>query len=233
MLLAMSNSKSFLSVSSIKEEFSPDAKNLYLLFGGIDEQMAMPRFEFYNSAKILHENKIFFRDPYQCWYQNGLPGIGKDVYEVSRFIGKRIEDLNPQNVYFVGFSMGGFAAIMFSALTGRGEAIAFSTRTSIDPFFLLKIHDPRHKKQVLKTYFYSWYKKRVWDLKALLQRSKNCPKVSLFVSKNHAFDFMQAKRLDGLDHVRLFLMDSTRHDIVRAFRDQGLLPDILSGKFNG
>ncbi|MEM5776683.1 MAG: alpha/beta hydrolase [Anaerolineaceae bacterium] len=212
------------------EEIIPGSKNLFILFGGIDERMGMPRFEFYQSSSILNENRLFFRDPYQCWYQNGLPGIGKNVYQVSAFIRGRIHALKPDRVVFVGYSMGGYAAIMFAVLTGVGEAIVFSPRTSLHPLQILQSRDPRHKKQVLKTYLYSLFKPKVWDLKRLIRRSSYQPAISLYVAKNHSLDYFYAKRLDGLPNVNMIALENERHDVVKFFRDEGRLAEILSAK---
>lgn len=56
--MPMNNSKN----KSIEVELSPEGSNLYIFFGGIRAGIAMPPFEFYNSSRIINENKIFIRD---------------------------------------------------------------------------------------------------------------------------------------------------------------------------
>ncbi|QBQ56020.1 hypothetical protein [Nitrosococcus wardiae] len=136
----------------VEIELSTSGANLYIFFGGIAAGIAIPPFEFYNSSKIINENKIFIRDFSQCWYQNGLPGISKNINSTAKYIRCQIEEIRPKKIFFVGNSMGGYAAILFAKLTGNGEAIAFAPKTFISPILRLKHKDPRWKKQILATY---------------------------------------------------------------------------------
>ncbi len=97
----------------IEMELSDNGNNLYRYFGGIAAGIAIPVFEFYSASKIIDEHKLFIRDFAQCWYQDGLPSISKDVYSTARYLKKQIEKINPDKTYFVGNSMGGYAAILF------------------------------------------------------------------------------------------------------------------------
>lgn len=90
---------------SIKIEVSDNRNNLYIFFGGVAAGIAIPPFEFYNASRIIDENKIFIRDFYQCWYQNGLPGISQDIHSTATHIKHLIEEINPNMVFFVGNSM--------------------------------------------------------------------------------------------------------------------------------
>ena len=71
---------------SIEIDLSTNGRNLYIFFGGIVAGIAMPPLEFYNSSKIIDESKIFIRDLAQCWYQDGLPSISKDIYGTAGHI---------------------------------------------------------------------------------------------------------------------------------------------------
>ncbi|MHB8789329.1 MAG: alpha/beta hydrolase family protein [Desulfobulbaceae bacterium] len=136
----------------IETEISENGNNLYIFFGGIASGIAMPPFEFYNASKIIDDHKIFIRDFSQCWYQDGLPSIGYDVYSTAKFIENQIENIKPKKVYFVGNSMGGYAAILFSNLIDMGEVIAFAPQTFISPFLRMKHRDIRWPMQILNVY---------------------------------------------------------------------------------
>jgi predicted esterase YcpF (UPF0227 family) len=220
-----------ISQNSVEVQLSEKSKNLYLFFGGIAAGIAMPPFEFYNSAKIIDENKIFIRDFEQCWYQKGLPGISNDIQSTAKYIQKWIKKIKPEKIFFVGNSMGGYAAILFATLIGRGEVIAFAPQTFISPVLRLRHIDARWSSQILKTYFKSSFKTKVWDTKTLLKNKKSSQKISIFVSKDDRLDYIHALHLKSLLNVKVFEFDGGGHGIVKLLRDQGKLPAIMSGSY--
>jgi predicted esterase YcpF (UPF0227 family) len=215
----------------IEVELSKNGKNLYIFFGGIAAGIAMPVFEFYNASKIIDDHKIFLRDFSQCWYQDGLPLISKDIYSTARYLRNQIDDIEPEKVYFVGNSMGGYAAILFASLIGVGEVIAFAPQTFISPFLRIKYRDHRWKKQILNTYNKSLLKRKIWNLRPLLMNSKNNNKISVFVSKEDKLDHIHASHISGIEGVKLYEFEDGGHGIVKLLRDEGKLPAIMSGTY--
>lgn len=215
----------------IEIELSERGKNLYIFFGGIAAGIAMPPFEFYNASKIIDEHKIFIRDFSQCWYQGGLPSISNDIYSTAEFIKNQIESINPEKVYFVGNSMGGYAAILFSRLIDTGEVIAFAPQTFISLFLRMKHCDTRWKKQILNTYRISFLKRKVWNLKPLLLRSNKNRKISVFVSVADKLDHIHASHIADIPGVTVYEFDGGGHNVVKWLREQGKLPAIMSGTY--
>jgi pimeloyl-ACP methyl ester carboxylesterase len=217
----------------VEIELVPDATSLYIFFGGIAAGIAMPPFEFYRSAKIINENKIFIRDLAQRWYQDGLPGISNDIDSTADFIRTEIKKLNPQKIFFVGNSMGGFAAILFSTLIGQGDAIAFAPQTFISPSLKLKHFDLRWLKPIWRTYKVDSAKRRIWDLRPLLLERGGNQKISIFVSKDCRLDHVHARHLKDIAGVKVFEFNSVGHGVVRLLKETGQLPAIMAGNFNG
>ncbi|SHE23212.1 alpha/beta fold hydrolase [methanotrophic endosymbiont of Bathymodiolus puteoserpentis (Logatchev)] len=216
---------------SIQINLSSNCNKLYIFFGGIAAGIVIPPFEFYNASKIIDENKIFIRDFTQCWYQNGLPGISKDIYSTAQHIRTLIERIKPDKVFFVGNSMGGYAAIAFSSLVGTGEVIAFAPQTFISPFLRIKHKDSRWKKQIINTYRKSLLKRNIWDLRPLLLRLNTGRKISIFVSTKDKLDHIHASHIDNIHGVNIYEFDDGGHDIVKLLRDMGKLPEIMSGVY--
>lgn len=214
---------------SVLEELVPASNRLYFIFGGIAAEIGMPPFEFYNASRILTENKIFLRDFTQSWYQNGLPGLGRNVFEIAEYLAEKIRQVNPVEVCFVGNSMGGFAAILFATLIGSGTAIAFAPQTFISPIGKLRHIDLRWPKQIFSTYFTTLSKRHVWDLKALLAANQNTPKIEVHVSTKDRLDLMHARRLRGVSGTTIHEYDVGGHALVRHLRDAGKLAGILQG----
>jgi len=215
----------------VEIKLTANGTDLYIFFGGIAAGIAMPPFEFFNASKIVDENKIFIRDFSQCWYQDGLPGISEDIYSTATYIRRQIEQIKPDKVFFVGNSMGGFAAILFAGLIDKGEAIAFAPQTFISPFLRLKHRDTRWLKQISNTYRKSLFKRKVWNLKPFLLRSNSRNKISIFVSKADKLDRIHASHIADIPGVNVYEFDTGGHGIVKLLRDEGKLPAIMSGTY--
>lgn len=219
--------------ASVELQLTDSNGDLYFFFGGIAAGIAMPVFEFYESAKILNHSKIFLRDFRQCWYQKGLPGVGSDIRSIQDFVHRQINQIGPRQVFFVGNSMGGFAAILLATLIGAGEAIAFAPQTFIDPQNRLRHWDMRWPRQILGTYIHSAFRHHIWDLQPLLQQSAGSPKISIFVSMDDRLDYIHAMRVNGLPGVHVHEFQGGGHKVVKMLKNQGKLPEIMSGRYAG
>lgn len=213
----------------IMEEYYKNSKKLYILFGGIAAGMGMPPFEFCKASKILEENKIFIRDYAQCWYQCGLPGIGKNAFEVGCFLKKKIECIGPEDLFFIGNSMGGYAAISFASMIGYGKVIAFSPQTFISPFKLLIYRDGRWKRQIFNTYKATFFRrpKPILDIKRQIERNGSGYTVMIHVSTNDKLDLLHAQRIEKFKNIFIHKYDVAGHDLVKYLRDTNKLESIL------
>ena len=216
----------------VEIELSSAGDDLYVFFGGIAAGIAMPVFEFYNASRIIKKNKIFIRDFSQCWYQDGLPEISRDIFASAQFVKRKIEEIQPEKIYFVGNSMGGFAAISISTLIGKGEVIAFAPQTFISPDRRLRYRDFRWPLKILNTYRKSIFKKKIWDLRPLLLSSTEKRKISVFVSKKDRLDLIHAKHIACVDKVKIYQFEEGGHEIVKSLRDAGSLPSIMAGEYS-
>ncbi len=223
------NEEAFVSQNEpiIVEEFS-ESNRLYIFFGGIRSGIAMPPFEFYNAAKILSENKIFVRDFKQCWYHAGLPGIGSNVHSTREYLAREIERLSPEQVVFVGNSMGGFAAILFANLIGTGRAVAFAPQTFVSRQLRRLHRDRRWRKKIRRLYFRSIFRPKMFDLRQVLNACPTRVPVAIYYSDDEQLDRAHALHLRDLDNVTLHQINGGGHGVVKVLRDDGRLPAILS-----
>ena len=67
------------------------SKNLLVTFGGINSGLSMPVFEFYNSIKEIHCDKIFIRDLFQAWYQFGCDSEFDSKQKILEYLKNKIE----------------------------------------------------------------------------------------------------------------------------------------------
>ena len=212
----------------ILEERQEGSKKLFIIFGGVAAGIAMPPFEFYQSSKILTENRVFVRDVRQAWYHAGLPGTSTDIATTRDYLQDLIARYAPQETVMVGNSMGGFAAMLFAALIGNVRAVAFAPQTFIGPRLRWKYRDRRWRKQILGTYMRSLRREKFYDLATLTDTRPW--QVDIYVSASHRLDMAHADHVRSLPQVTVHEYAEGGHKLVKHLRDIGELPRILLGK---
>lgn len=221
----------FISRNSAEKFLCNESQNLYFFFGGFYEGIAMPPLEFFEAAKILNENKIYLRDFNQCWYHTGLYKISKNIEETAEYLQSEINQIKPKRIFFIGSSMGGFAAILFANLLKTGEAIAFAPQSFISNDLRNKHNDDRWSEEVENTFNLTKDKKRIFDLRTFLLNNNGIQKTSIFVSKDNQLDLIHSNHLKDLDNIAVFEFDNGGHGIAKLLRDKGELPNIISGNY--
>src|SRR5690554_3011391 len=104
-------------------------KHLVVIFGGINQGIGIPVFEFFNILNEKSLDKVFVRDFNQMWYLNGVDSH-VDTFEKLFLKLKRVIK-GYEKVSFVGNSMGGYAAVLFGVLLNVNECVVFSPQTFI------------------------------------------------------------------------------------------------------
>ena len=216
---------------SVERLICPGSNVLYLFFGGIQAGIAIPPFEFYKASGIINENKIFLRDFSQSWYHEGLHGISGDIDSTALYIENAINEMDPEKLYFVGNSMGGYAAILFHTLLGKGEAIAFAPQTFISSELRKKYKDERWPEQISRMLSLPATKTEAHDLGELLLKRKSGCKIAIFVARNNALDLLHAAHVKKCPGVHVYELDVGGHQLVRVLRDEGKLAHIMAGNY--
>jgi predicted esterase YcpF (UPF0227 family) len=217
--------------NSVETIIRPGSKSLYFFFGGIQASIAIPPFEFYKASGIIDENKVLLRDFSQSWYHAGLKDISVDINTTANYIENIINQISPEKLFFVGNSMGGYAAILLSALIGKGEVIAFAPQTFISSDLREKYNDTRWPQQIAKTLGLSTTHKEAHDLKEVLSNAKKDNKTSIYVARDNALDLNHASHVKGCPGVKVVEFDAGGHSLVRELRDNGKLPRIMVGEY--
>ena len=211
----------------ISESLVPGAEKLLLFFGGLVGSIGMLPFEFYRSAQILDHSKIFFRDIYQSWYQRGLPGIGRDAHAIGDYLQAKIDASGATEVRFIGNSMGGYAALMFCAMLGRGKAITFVPQTFICPQKRFRLGDDRYQDKVHALH-QSLTATDIVDLKRWISERRPEMEAQVHVSGEDPIDMLHANELEGFGNIAIHrYAQGGGHDLVQWLRDAGELAKIL------
>lgn len=212
---------------AVSEHWAPGSKRLYLFFGGFAGSLGMPPFEFFRSAQLLGESKIFFRDTAQAWYQRGLPGVGADAFAVGEFLQAKIEQSGAEDVRFVGNSMGGYAALLFCAMLGRGKAFAFVPQTFICPDKRARLGDGRWPEKIAALH-QDRRPRDIYDLAPWIAERHPGLAAQIHVSAEDGLDLLHAEALAGLANVEIHRYEGGGgHELVRWLRDEGGLARIL------
>lgn len=214
------------SLDSLEYDLVPGADTLYIFFGGISSGISMPPFEFYNSSRILDASKIFVRDFNQTWYHQGLCGYTENIPETAKYLSGEIDRLNVENVFLVGNSMGGYAAILFSQLIGQGSVIAFSPQTFIARSLREQHRDRRWGEQIANTHRVA-ENNYYFNLRKFLVNNRN--PVHIYASKKSRLDVLHAQHLSGLPNIEMTLLDRGGHAVVRVLKKQGMLANVMRG----
>ncbi len=213
---------------SIQADLLPESEALFFFFGGISGNLAMPTFEFYKTAGVLDCKKVFVRDLSQSWYH----GDGREHRTVAQtldVIGEIVAETRTEELHFVGNSMGGFAAILFACLLGRGRALAFAPQTFVSPVLKLRHRDFRWRSQTMRVWWRGLGGGRHWDLVPILANAPASVSVDIYASKDDALDMVHARRISSDPKVSLVEVDEGGHRLVASLRDQGLLAGVLRG----
>ena len=103
---------------------------LFVSFAGHGRGMGkLPQFEFQNFLKKNFDcDFVFYLDKTNTWYHQGIEDLTKNISETTNYLERLIKHY--KNVYFIGSSAGGYAAILFGTLVyKRIKVIAFEPQT--------------------------------------------------------------------------------------------------------
>src|SRR5690349_12476934 len=103
---------------SLVVDFSTESDVLLIAFAGMRGMVGMPPFEFFNVVSTLDVpvKRAFVRDLRQAWYHLGTPGLGETIDEIAVALRGVVAAAAVRRVVTVGYSAGGYAAILFGTL---------------------------------------------------------------------------------------------------------------------
>ncbi len=208
------------------------SKKLLVTFGGVNQGVGMPIFEFNKTISHLNCDKILVRDLGQTWYQNGIDDNILSLLDLKDYLKKLIESNKYEQIVFMGNSMGGFAAILFGSMLNVSKVIAFAPQTFIGRYERLISLDFRWKKQMKKIHKNKDLDSTTFDLKNILNFSKsNTTKIDVYYSRTHRLDRLHAVRLQKYNSITLHGFDEGGHTLVKTLRDNKKLTEIINNIF--
>lgn len=105
-----------------------DSNKLVIFFSA--KNLSPYKFNFWQLGQELNSNVIFFNNGRNEWYQQGIPHFGNSYASTVENIKKWREALGCSEIYTIGTSMGGYAAIQYGVEL-NAKVLAFSTDTKL------------------------------------------------------------------------------------------------------
>jgi len=211
---------SLAAITPIVTRIIPEASSTVIAFGGMSTQLGMAPAEFLKTFTKKNINTVFVKDFHQCWYQKGLLGLSNDIQQTVEVIKERIPE-HQENIYTIGTSAGGFAAILFGVLLNADKIVAFGPQTILteEIFQNYKSLDSRFQDIDLESKFS--------DLKQVLETSEYSSSIYIHFAANHADDKAAAERLANLKNVHLYPWETEIHNIAGWLKTQDKLASVL------
>jgi adenylylsulfate kinase-like enzyme len=102
---------------------------LFYVYAGVSGLPGMNGVRFLHEAKLVDRNLAMIRDPYN---EDFMSGVGDGIDDIEKLLDwheacqRRLEHVS--EIYCIGNSMGGYAAVLFAHLLGAKAAWAFALR---------------------------------------------------------------------------------------------------------
>jgi len=209
---------------------NPAQDCLLVFFSDIGGRYGMPFSEFFDTVGSLPATTVFLQDPNRLWFHLGINGIGGTIESVAQHVKRLAADENAKRIITAGYSGGGYAAILIGVLVGADEVYAFGPQTR-----LLQYRDSRYPDKIdgLHTNMRR-ADLRCLDLRYTLARQlSNQTRIYIYYSRFDKRDRRHARNLETFESVRIMGYPMIGHNIMRVFKDNGALIDILMGAVKG
>jgi pimeloyl-ACP methyl ester carboxylesterase len=191
------------------------ADTLFIAFTGVSHGLGGIPFEFHRSLRGALCATLFVRDPDQSWYQYDEDAVA----QLRALVQRALTQTGAAKTVTLGNSMGGFGALLFGALCGADEIVAFAAQTAIGPDATATLSDERWREYQARIAAFPFP-----DL-ALLP-SPNA-KVTLVCGADDLLDRAHAAHLADAWPITIQLVDGAGHDVAAVLRDRDQLAPLL------
>ncbi len=220
------NSPSAENESSILRDYVAQSDLLLVSFSGLKRNPEkMPGFSMRGTAAGLEVKKLYLRDLHKAWFLRGLRGVTSNVEETVDFLSDEIASVGARRVVFIGYSLGGFAALLYGALCGAHEVHAISPQTFITFWNRWGAGDYRWRRYVLPMYFNGT--RRYHDLRPWLAQRSQETVHHVYYARDSLLDAAHAAHISDLPAVISHPSPQGSHRLVTEMRESGELRSIL------
>jgi len=202
---------------------------LIIAFSGGAQKLGLPVHQFFEVTKTLGYSRILLRDKYYMFYHHGVDRKRHDWPKLLNYLGTEIERLSPKQVFCIGTSSGGYAALVAGYYLGADYVHAFGaqTRIAVDRDSIRNALYPSNRQRLSKS---RRAFRQAFDLAPLLKEPNNKTTYFLHYCACHKVDCAYAERLAGLPSVITFGYPCSAHAVAIFLAKKRFLGTLLDVK---
>jgi len=207
----------------------PNCNKVILCFCAMNGTLGLPLNFVHQWLGRLPASLVYIKDFRNLRGGCGFPTLGSDRDSAVTAFRRIANDLGAINIYTLGVSLGGFAALYYGLELEVSAVLSLAGATDYTPTFV------RTLGPVLDDYVEMCERvpEYATDLSVALAKARNRPRVVLVYSDRHSGDRRQAERIAGLSRVKVIAVRSTHHNVIDPLiRERTFLPllqEFLSG----
>lgn len=178
----------------------------------------------HKTFKELGCNVVYVRDHQKLWHLAGLVGMPSvDPEGVAQELIRVHQAQGGTEIFTVGFSIGGYAALRYGLLMQAEAALSFSGFTNI----LLNELDMSLLASVKRLHDHN--PELPADLRTMYGEAKHHPRLTLFYGDAHERDSHHALRMASLSGTKLLpVRGLADHDTMKFFQSTGGMPTLMA-----
>lgn len=201
------------------------SNTLVVTFASLGGASGVSTFEFFSSIFPFDVDKIFIRDMATSWYLQGLQGMGTSLPETVEFLKEQIALGQYKHVLFMGYSMGGYAAIAHGVLADADTILSFGPQTFVDAENRRRYGDVRWAKQMAN--IPTQTDRRLQDLKVLLDSVSYHSQIQVYHAVGYSIDQVHAQHIAACRNVELHACGEGGHLFIQDMKKSGQLYRII------
>ena len=211
---------------SVLRDYSGPGDVLLVSFSGLKRNPhKVPGFSLRGTLTGLPAKKLYLRDLNKAWFLRGLCGVTSGVEDTVSFLRSEVEAVGARRVIMTGYSLGGFAALLYGTMMGANEVHAISPQTFISFWRRFRCGDRRWQRYVLPLHFGSH--RRFHDLRPLFAGEAAGTQLHIYFAGDSRLDTLHAQHLQTFPQVTLHEHAKGAHRLVSLLRQSGELRAIL------
>jgi hypothetical protein len=216
----------------VLRDYSAESDVLLVSFSGLKRTPhKVPGFSLRGTLAGLAVKKLYLRDLDKAWFLRGLRGVTSDVEETTEFLRTEMAASRASRMILTGYSLGGFAALLYGTMAGADEVRAISPQTFISFWRRWRSGDHRWRRYVLPLHFSAT--RRFHDLRPWLARCPSQTKLHVHFARDSRLDVTHAQHVRDLPQIAVHEHTEGSHRLVTVMRESGELRAIFERAIAG
>jgi len=217
---------------ALYRDYSEESRVLVVSFSGLKPNPhAVPGFSLRRTFMGLPIKKLYLRDLDRAWFLRGLRGVTTDVEATVAFLAAEAKSVQARRLILTGYSLGGFAALLYGSLLGADEVHAISPQTFLSFWGRWRARDNRWRRYVLPLHFGPT--RRFHELRPWLARTEGRTGLHVHFASDSRLDTIHAGYVTGLPGVVAHDHKEGGHRLVTALMESGELRAIFERAIAG